>query len=108
MLSKLIDDLKELGIKSVYGQWGEGKAPALPYIVIIESYREDTYADDEHFIKGHNYDLELYFEKKDPVNEQKIESFLATKNYSYSVGNDLNVESEKFYEKIYSINEIGE
>ena len=108
MLNKLIADLKRLGIKTVYGQWGQGKAPALPYIVIMEDYREDTFADDAHFIKGFNYNLELYFEKKDPINEQKIESFLDAKNYSYSIGDDISIESEKFYEKVYSINEIGE
>lgn len=107
MLDKLITDLKELGLPIVYGQWGKGKAPTLPYLVVIEGYREDTYADDEHYVKGHNYDVELYFEKKDPINEEKIESFLSNKNYSYSIGEDISVESENFYEKIYSIN-LGE
>lgn len=107
MLSDLIKQLKTIGLPVAYGHWPSGKVPELPYLIVLERAATDVFADNTRFYRVKNYDVELYFEKKDPNLEQKIESFFDTQEIAYASSDDYWIESEKFYQKIYDIG-IGE
>lgn len=107
MLTKLIKGLKDNGFQVTYGQWGQGKAPKLPYLVIIETDDVSFFADDSRFYKIRAYDVEFYFERKDPNFEEKLESFFDENDIPFSKGADAYIPEERFFEKVYSI-EIGE
>lgn len=107
MLSDLTDMLKSLELPTTYGHWASGQAPKLPYLVITENQPEDLAADNSHYYPIKSFDIELYFEKKDPNLETKIESFFSDQDIPYAVSEDYWIANEKFYQKSYSI-ELGE
>lgn len=107
MLSDLIKQLKTLGLPVTYGAWMSGQAPTLPYLVVLDTGRDDLYADQSNYFKLQNYDVELYFDKKNPEIEETVESLLADSGFSFAVSEDIYIETERMFEKIYSI-EIGE
>ncbi|QOP54939.1 hypothetical protein SH597_04735 [Lacticaseibacillus paracasei] len=103
MLDGLNALLKTTKLPVVYGAWGVGHAPPLPYLVVMEQYRDDLYADDQHFYCVHNYDVELYFDRKDPRVEQSIEDLFATHDIVFEVAADQYLSNERMYQRIYSI-----
>lgn len=102
MLNELINLLKSL-LPVTYGSWQTGQVPDLPYFVLIETYPSDMMADGKHYYKVRNYTVELYFEKKDPNLEAKIEDFFESEGLPYETSEDLWISSEKFYKKDYTI-----
>lgn len=104
MLSELIALLKLIGLPVTYGRWSVGHVPKLPYFVVVEQAREDFMADGEHYYKVQNFDIELYFEEKDPILEDKIESFFDKEAIAYDVSEDMWIDSERFFEKVYNVN----
>ena len=107
MLSDLISNLNQLGLPVTYGSWKEGQAPDLPYLIVLETSREDLAADDSKYYKVHTYNVEFYFEFKNPDIEDEIEAFFDNHEIPYAISEDTWIESERFFEKIYLI-EIGE
>jgi len=107
MLSELITLLKLLNLPVTYNHWVPGQVPKLPYLVVTENEPSDLMADGGHYYKTKNFDVEYYFEKKDPVLEEKIESFFEHEDIGYEPFEDAWIPDDKFYEKIYSIN-LGE
>ncbi|MCH4171928.1 MAG: hypothetical protein LKF36_11945 [Lactobacillus sp.] len=106
MLSELINLLKVL-LPVTYGAWQTGHVPKLPYFVVLETYNNDMMADSKHYYKVRNYNVEYYFERKDPNLEKKIEDFFESEGIIYTAGEDIWISSEKFYEKVYTIS-LGE
>lgn len=106
----LLEDLtKGLGtiLPTTLNAWGKGHAPALPYIAIVDTGREDQFADDTRFIKVPTYRIELYYERKDPALEDKIESFFDASEILWSTDGDTAIDTEGMYERIYYV-EKGE
>ncbi|KRM73008.1 hypothetical protein [Lacticaseibacillus brantae] len=106
MLPELNKGLSAI-MPTVYGQWFPGQAPALPYIVVVDSGRDDQFADNTHYYNVWTYRLEIYFNRKDPITEQKIESFLSANDWSWSDEGDQYIDTEKIFEHIYYV-EKGE
>lgn len=107
MLADLIAMLKLLGLPVAYNHWNPGQVPKLPYLVITEITPDDLMADGVRYYKTKNFNIEYYFENKDPDLETKIESFFEHENIGYLPFEDIWIAEERFYEKIYEIN-LGE
>ncbi len=106
-------DLKDLRtglaeiLPTVYGKWGRGNAPTLPYVVLLEAEPDIAYADDKPLLVNTNMAVELYFDAKDPDVEKQLESFFNALELGWSCGGDSYIDTDDFYERIYYV-EIGE
>lgn len=107
MLTELIKELKKNDFNVTYGAWGQGRAPKLPYLVILETEDDSLFADNKRYFKVSSYDVELYFDKKDPNLELKLESFFDDQNIPFLKTSDVYIADDRFFEKVYQI-EIGE
>lgn len=106
MLPELIAGLDAI-VPTVYGAWKPGTAPPLPYIAIVDTGRDDMYADDMIYHRDYTYRIEFYFENKDPKVEQTIESFFDAHDFAYDSDGDEYIDTEKMFERIYYL-EKGE
>lgn len=107
MLKELIKLLQSLNYPVTYGSWIKGQVPSLPYLVVLEQARDDMFADEIQYYKKHSYDIELYFNNKNTNLEESIEQLLTDNQIPFSISEDIYIETEYMFEKIYSI-EIGE
>jgi hypothetical protein len=107
MLSDVIKGLKTTGLPVTYGSWQAGQVPALPYLVVRETDPDVVYGDDGHLYTARNYTIEMYFEKKDPPKETKVESFLDAYG-PWSVGEDIYIDTDRMYERDYFLQDKGD
>ncbi len=62
--------------KVAYRFFPEGQAPALPYIVYLETYSNNFIADNKVYVPGSHIQVELYTAKKDDTTEGLVEACL--------------------------------
>lgn len=91
----------------VYGAWKQNSAPKLPYAVVLENGEADAFADDTHYYTVKAFDLEVYFDVKNPKLETYIETTLYDAGFVYSCNGDEYIDSEKMFERVYRV-EKGE
>lgn len=75
------------------------KAPALPYIVYMET-RNVNGADDVNLKVQRTLTIELYSSEIDLINEEKIEDLLDGKAFSYQKDRSW-IASDSFYQTVY-------
>lgn len=92
--------LEQTELPVVYHHWE--KPPDLPYLVYVFSGSDNFGADDRVYVKGDNYDVELYSDKKDPVTEKLVEDLFDEYDIYYEKS-EVWIEKEKMYEVIYEI-----
>lgn len=103
MLNNLFAILDQSGLQSTYGKWSPASPPSLPYLVVMESARDDLYADGSHYKKFYNFTIELYFAKKDPLVEEALEGLFDANDISWSVGDDIYIDTDRYFERPYYI-----
>ena len=62
--------------KVAYRFWPEGQAPALPYLVYLETYSHNFVADNKVYLPGTHVQVELYTANKDDTKEGLVEACL--------------------------------
>ena len=77
------------------------KAPALPYIVFMET-RDVNGADDVNLKVQRTITIELYSSDIDLINEEKIEDLLDGKAFSYRKDRTW-IPSDGFYQTVYEL-----
>ncbi|MHA3225684.1 hypothetical protein ACV7JQ_07040 [Globicatella sulfidifaciens] len=100
-LEELIALLKTLGNQVAYHHFH--KPPDLPFIVINETRPEFYKADNTHYYTVKAYDISYYFEKKDPAKEQTLENLFLANDIDFDVTEDIYIEKEQMYYKIYEV-----
>lgn len=100
-LSELLTLLDELKIDVAYGKFT--KKPKLPFISIMETSPDIYKADDTHYNTDKHFAINYYFEKKEPLKEEIFESLLLSNGITFEVSEDIYIEDETMYMKIYDI-----
>lgn len=92
--------LEQTGFPVTYHHWK--KPPDLPYLVYLFTDSDNFGAEDRVYIKGDNYDVELYTDKKDTASEKIVEDLFDEYDIYYEKS-EVYIESEEMYEVIYEI-----
>ena len=74
-----------------------------PFICYIDTDYDNTTADNKVIVEGSYIDIELYTKTKDLAAERKIKSFLNENELPYTQSPTIWIESEGFFQCIFSI-----
>ncbi|AGM99850.1 hypothetical protein [Streptococcus iniae] len=102
-LSEFAEILEQAELPVTYNAYQEGNVPDLPYLVYFESNPIVNAADNtvNHQIKS--VIVELAFERKDEVLEEKLEELLNINKLFFEVDDEQFIEKERLFVKSYSV-----
>ena len=95
---KLKNILDESGIPFAYRKWESEKET--PYGVFLLVDESNFYADGALYFHIARYQVELYTDKKSPMDEKKVEKALSDSGVNYEKS-EYYIESENLYQIIY-------
>lgn len=95
--------LRSTGLPVVYRHWVEGSNQEFPCIAYNQVGRDDFFADNKHFAKYDEWNIELYAEWKDDASEELIEQTLEDAGINYIKSEDIWIDSEQLLKVDYSI-----
>ena len=101
-LSELKEILERTGLPVCYNAFPVGDAPALPFIVYIETGSNNFGADNKVFYKAKQIAVELYTATKSASTEELVESVLDDADIFYTK-QETYLDDEKCYEVIYTM-----
>lgn len=93
--------MKVLEIPMAYGRFKT--PPTIPYIVFRDLGKNSFKADNTNYSAKNVYDVEFYFEDKDPEKENEIEEVFIDNKIPFDISEDIYIESENLYQKIYEV-----
>lgn len=97
--NELYQGLKSLGVPVAYDHFT--KETPLPFIVFLDAGKEIFIADEKIWTKKTNIRLELYFDKKDPDLEERLEKRLEEMGLIWEDEATYYIEDEKIYQHNY-------
>ena len=100
-MATIYQALKSTGLPCAYSHFKTKQAP--PYLVYIGSGQDVMDADNTHYWRENNYQVEYYFTKKDESNETAIEDALLDNGYNYTKSEDVYIEDEDVFVIYYQI-----
>ena len=100
-MNELVQLITEMNIPFAYDHFAEGESPDPPLICYLLPNSDNFSADGKVYHKLSVVHLELYTDKKDTVNEAKVEMVLDTHEIFYNK-TETWIESEKLYEVMYT------
>lgn len=100
MKKNLKEILEESKLRVTYREWK--KPPSLPYLVYLYKDSENFGADNKVYHSDENYQIELYSNEKDELNELVVEQILDDHDIYYEKS-EIYVESERLYQVVYLI-----
>ena len=100
-MNELVQLITEMNIPFAYDHFAEGESPDPPFICYLLPNSDNFSADGKVYHKLSVVHLELYTDKKDMVNEAKVETVLDTHEIFYNK-TETWIESEKLYEVMYT------
>lgn len=92
--------LQTTGLPVAYRAFKKAQNP--PFIAFVRNNNTNIQADNKVHATWHNYDIELYTDKKDTYLEKIVADMLDEKEIYYEV-DETYVESEKLHMVIFSI-----
>jgi hypothetical protein len=108
-LSDLKSVLDSSGIPFAYYSWPVDKAPPpLPWGVYLEAYGRSFGADNTAYSAVRHMQVELYFAKKDPVLEKRLEDVLTGASIFFEKTDEVYLESEKCFETLYELEVLND
>ena len=102
--AELFQELKSIGLPVAYHHFTS--PPSLPYLIYLFSYSNDLIADNINYQEISNFQVELYSNKKDLVNEKLIEDKFRSHRMPYTKLETW-IDTEGLYQIIYEIQIIG-
>ena len=81
-MQKLYTALSGTDIPVAYRSFITPQTP--PFIVYLYSSSDDFYADDENYVQGGNWQVELYTETKDVTSDQTVENALREAGFTWA------------------------
>ena len=94
-IDRLLDALEEIDIPSAYMVFDEKIDP--PFLVYYGSGQEKLSADDTHFWHNETFNIEYYFKKKNPKNEEGLETMLLEYGFQFSKSEDIYLSDEDVF-----------
>ena len=74
-----------------------------PFLVYLGDGQSHTTADDRYLLKKNNYQVELYFTKKNEAQEEAIESALENNGFLFDKSADTYISGEELFVIYYSV-----
>lgn len=93
--------LQSTGLPCAYSHFRTKIEP--PFIVYLGNGQTDFEADNMHYWKQNNYQVEYYFTTKDEVNEEAIEQALLSNGFLYEKSEDVYIAEEDVFVIYYYI-----
>ncbi len=93
--------LKNTGLPCAYSHFKKKIEP--PFIVYIGNGQYDFEADNTHYYKRNQYQVEYYFTKKDETKEEAIEKALLDNGFLYDKSEDVYIAEEDVFVIYYHI-----
>lgn len=93
--------LQSTHLPCAYSHFKKKQEP--PYIVYIGSGQDIFDADNTHYYRNNNYQVEYYFTAKNESNEAAIEDALLENGYNYTKSEDVYIEDEGVFVIYYQI-----
>ena len=93
--------LQTTGLPCAYSHFKTNQSP--PYIVYIGNGQEVFEADNTHYYRENNYQVEYYFTTKDESNEASIEDALLGAGYLYDKSEDVYIEDQGVFVIYYYV-----
>ena len=97
----LITTLQATKLPCAYSHFKTPQTP--PYIVYIGNGQSNLNADNTHYYRKNEYQVEYYFTTKNEANEEAIESALLSDGFLYDKSEDIYIESEGVFVIYYYI-----
>lgn len=79
------------------------KGVTAPFLVYLGTSPDFAYADNTIYYSEEHFDIEYYFQHKDPETEHNFEQLLLKAGAVYSKSEDINVEDSDLHYITYSI-----
>lgn len=92
----------ETGLPFAYHHFSEGESPDPPFLLFLSPGESNFSADNVVYDSFKQIDIELYTDKKQPEQEEKIEAVLDAHEIFYTKLETW-IESEKLYEVLYEM-----
>ena len=101
----LFQTLQTIGLPCAYSHFrDEDTAPkSPPYIVYIGNGQDTMDADNTHYYRQNQYQIEYYFTVKNEDTEAAIEDALLSNGFNYEKSEDVYIESEGVFVIYYMI-----
>ena len=93
--------LQSTGLPCAYSHFKTAQEP--PYIVYIGNGQETMQADNTHYWRENQYQVEYYFTEKNEANEAVIEEALLGSGYLYDKSEDIYIEDQGVFVIYYYI-----
>ena len=100
-MRNIVTTLQGLDIPVAYSHFKTAVNP--PFLVYLGNGQNTLDADNTHYWRQNTYQLEIYFEKKDEVQETSIEDALLADGWLYEKSEDTFIESEGLFVIYYSV-----
>lgn len=97
----IFQTLQSTGLPCAYSHFKKPQAP--PYIVYIGNGQDVFEADNTHYWKNNNYQVEYYFTTKNESNEEAIEAALLDNGFLYDKSEDVYIEDQGVFVIYYYI-----
>ena len=97
----LITTLQATKLPCAYSHFKTPQTP--PYIVYIGNGQSNLNADNTHYYRKNEYQVEYYFTTKNEANEEAIETALLADGFLYDKSEDIYIESEGVFVIYYYI-----
>ena len=101
------ETMQEFGLPIFYAKAKNEEDITPPFLVYLEDAPEVFYADNKRYYKSGVYSLELYFKDKDKDLEDRLEKFLESKGYDFTISEDIFLEEEDILVKYYEVLTYG-
>lgn len=93
--------LQSTGLPCAYSHFKTAQEP--PYIVYIGNGQETMQADNTHYWRENQYQVEYYYTEKNEANETAIEDALLGSGYLYDKSEDIYIEDQGVFVIYYYI-----
>ena len=93
--------LQSTGLPCAYSHFKTAQEP--PYIVYIGNGQETMQADNTHYWRANQYQVEYYYTEKNEANEAAIEDALLGSGYLYDKSEDIYIEDQGVFVIYYYI-----
>lgn len=93
--------LKTTGLPCAYSHFKKAQKP--PYLVYIGNGQDTFDADNTHYWRRNNYQVEYYFTEKSEQNEAVIEEKLLENGFIYTKSDDVFIQDEGVYVIYYQV-----
>ena len=100
-MATIFETLQTLDIPVAYGFHTKEVDP--PYMAYIGNGQDQFEADNGYYTTQDRWQVELYFKRKDPELEKRVEALLLSNNYKYSKSEDVYIENEDVFVIYYDI-----